>query len=46
MVYLNQFHKESTERKLWKIEEFKKFPMNSKDAAAYMKKNMEIAAQM
>lgn len=46
MTYLNQFHKEATERTLRKIEESKKSPMNSKDFAAYMKKNLEIARQM
>ena len=29
-----------------KIEEFKKSPMNSEDAVAYMRRNMELAAQM
>lgn len=46
MEYLNQFHKESVERKLRKIEEFKKSPMNSEDAVAYMRRNMEIASKM
>lgn len=46
MEYLNQFHKESVERKLKKIEEFKKSPMNSDDAVAYMRRNMELAAKM
>lgn len=46
MEYLNQFHKESVERKIWKIEESKKSPKNSKDVAAYMRKNMELAAKM
>lgn len=46
MTYLNQFHKESTERTLRKIEASKKSPMSSEDFAAYMKKNLEIALQM
>ncbi len=43
---LNQFHKESVERKIWKIEESKKSPMSSKDVAVYMRRNMEIASKM
>ena len=46
MEYLNHFHRESVERKLRKIEEFKKSPMNSEDAVAYMRRNMEIAAEI
>lgn len=46
MTYLNQFHKEAVERKLQKIEESMKSPMNSKDAANYMKRNFEMAKQM
>ena len=46
MKYLNQFHKESVERKLKKIAESKKSPMNSIDAAAYMMANFEKAKQM
>ena len=46
MTYLNQFHKEAVERKLRKIEESMKSPMNSLDAANYMKHNLEIAKQM
>ena len=43
MKYLNQYHKESVERKMKKIAESKKTPMNSIDAAAYMKRNFEKA---
>ena len=39
MTYLNQFHKEAVERKLRKIAESMKSPMNSVDAANYMKRN-------
>ena len=46
MIYLNQFHKEAVERKIRKITELKKSPMNSVDAANYMKKNVELAKQM
>lgn len=46
MKYLNQFHKESSERKLKKIAESKKSPMSSIDAAAYMMANFERAKRM
>ena len=46
MTYLNQFHKEAMERTMKKIEESKKSPMNSVDAANYMKRNFEIAKTM
>ena len=46
MTYLNQFHKEAVERKMRKISESKKLPMNSQDAADYMKRNLEIAKAM
>ena len=46
MTYLNQFHKEAVERKLRKIAESVKSPMNSVDAANYMKHNFEIAKAM
>ena len=46
MTFLNQFHKEATERKLRKIAESLKLPMNSIDAANYMKRNFEMAKQM
>ena len=46
MTYLNQFHKEAVERKLHKIEESAKSPMNSEDAANYMKHNFEMARKM
>ena len=46
MTFLNQFHKEAVERKLRKIAEFKKSPMNSKDFADYMRRNLEMAKEM
>ena len=46
MTFLNQFHKEAMERKLHKIEESMKSPMNSVDAANYMKRNLEMAKAM
>ena len=46
MKYLNQFHKEAVERKLRKIAESMKSPMNSLDAANYMKRNFEMAKSM
>lgn len=46
MTYLNQFHKEATERKLKKIAESQKSPMNSVEAANYMKRNFEKAKAM
>ena len=46
MTYLNQFHKEAVERKLRKIAESMKSPMNSIDAANYMKRNFELAKTM
>ncbi len=46
MTYLNQFHKNSVERKMKKLAEYKKSPMNSTDAAAYMKRNFKKAKQM
>ncbi len=46
MTYFNQFHKETSERKMRKIEESKRSPMNSVDAANYMKRNVEIASRM
>lgn len=46
MKYLNQFHKESVERKLKKIAESMKSLMSSIDAAAYMMTNFEKAKAM
>lgn len=46
MIFLNQYHRESTLRKLQKIEEWKKSPMKSIDAANYMRKNFEKAKKM
>ena len=39
MTNLNQLYKEAMERKLHKIEEYAKSPMNSVDAANYIKRN-------
>ena len=44
--YLNQFHKEAVERKLRKMEESMKSPMDSNEAANYMKRNFEMAKTM
>lgn len=46
MTFFNQFHKEATERKMRKIAKSKESPMNSRDFAEYMKKNLETAKQM
>jgi hypothetical protein len=46
MTYLNPFHKEATERKIRKIDESSRSPMNSEDAANYMKQNYEAAKAM
>ena len=46
MTYLNQFHKEVTERKMRKIAASQRSPMNSNDFANYMKHNLELAKQM
>ena len=46
MTYLNLFHKEAAERKMRKITESRKSPMNSVDAANYMKRNLELAKTM
>ena len=46
MTFLNQFHKEVTERKMRKIAESQQSPMSSVDAANYMKRNVEIANHM
>ncbi len=46
MTYLNPFHKEATERKIRKIDESSRLPMNSEDAANYMKQNYETAKAM
>ena len=46
MTFLNKFHKEAVMRKLRKIAESMKSPMNSADAANYMKRNLEAAKKM
>ena len=46
MTYLNQFHKEVTERKKQKILASQQSPMSSTDFAQYMKHNLEMAKQM
>ena len=46
MTFLNQFHKEVTERKMRKIAESQQSPMSSVDFANYMKRNLELAKRM
>lgn len=46
MKYLNQFHKESVERKLKKIAESQKHPMTTEELLAYLWGNVEKAKQM
>lgn len=46
MTFLNNFHKEAVMRKLRKIAESMKSPMNSKDFADYMRRNYEMAQAM
>ncbi len=46
MTYLNQFHKEVTERKIRKIAVSQQSPMSSSDFVQYMKHNVEIATKM
>ena len=46
MTYLNQFHKEAVERKLKKIEESLKEPMDPVGDAKYMWRNFEMAKKM
>ena len=46
MTFLNQFHKEAVERKLRKIDESMKSPMNSVDAANDMKHNIELTKNL
>ena len=46
MTFLNKFHKEAVLRKLRKIAESVKSPMNAADAADYMKRNLEAAKKM
>ena len=46
MEFLNQFHKEATERKIRKIEEWEKIPISSSEAAAYMWRNYRMALEM
>ena len=43
---MNQFHKEAVLRKLRKIFESMKSPMDSVAAANYMKRNLETAKKM
>lgn len=46
MTFFNQFHKEATERTMRKIAKSKESPMNSRDFAEYMKKNLETAKRL
>lgn len=43
MTYLNRFHQESTDRMLRKMEEWKKSPTFSLEAAEKMKQNLTKA---
>lgn len=46
MKYLNQFHKESSERKMHKMAEWKGQPVNDNEAVAEMFRNHRIALAM
>lgn len=46
MNYLNQFHKESTERMLRKQATWRKSPTSSENAAQKMKENLNKAQKM
>lgn len=46
MKYLNQFHKESTERCLKKLDAWSKQPFDSAKAAERMKRNLAEAERM
>ena len=46
MEYLNQYHKESTERMLRKMEEWKKSSTSSSEAAARMKENFALGLRI
>ncbi len=46
MTYLTQYHKESTERMLRKLEEWKMSPTSSIEAAQTMKRNMAQGIRM
>ena len=46
MNYLNQFHKDATERKILITNELRKLPINSVDAANDMRWNLEIAKSL
>ena len=46
MKYLNQFHKESTERKLRKMEEWKKQPIDCANESARMKRLVAEAEKL
>ena len=46
MTYLNQFHKEVTERKMRKIAVSQQSPMSSSEFAQYMRRNFEMAKKM
>ena len=46
MTYINQFHKETTEQMLRRLEEWKKSPTCSTVAAARMKQNLIIGQRI
>ena len=43
MTYLNQFHKEASERKMRKIAEWEKTPLSAEEMVRYMFRNYEMA---
>ena len=46
MTYFNQFHKEASERKMRKIEEWKHTHGSPEDFVRYMFRNLELAKDM
>ena len=46
MTYLNQFHKEASERKVLKISPLLESPIKSEDAVKYVKRNLELVKQI
>lgn len=46
MTYLNQFHKESTERMMKKMDDWKKSPTSSLEAVVRMKANLILGRRI
>ena len=46
MKYLNQFHKEASERKMRKKAEWEHMPGSPEDFVRYMFRNLELAKNM